>query len=52
MLAGHRVRAEEADMAFETQAVMIIDQMLRLMSPRASRGLLAVLKRNKRNKLW
>ena len=38
MLAGHGVRAEEANMVFEIQMVIVIHQMLRLMSPRASRA--------------
>uniref|UniRef100_A0A453IHX4 Uncharacterized protein n=1 Tax=Aegilops tauschii subsp. strangulata TaxID=200361 RepID=A0A453IHX4_AEGTS len=37
MLPGHGVRAEEADMVFDIQMVIVIDQMRRLMSPRASR---------------
>lgn len=31
------------DMVFETQVVMVIDQMLRIRSPRAMKGLIAVL---------
>ncbi|XP_048537797.1 uncharacterized protein LOC125516367 isoform X4 [Triticum urartu] len=38
MLPDHGVRAEEADMVFDIQMVIVIDQMRRLMSPRASRA--------------
>ena len=38
MLACRKVRAEEADMAFETQVVMVSNQMLRPMSPEPVRA--------------
>ncbi|KAM3195287.1 hypothetical protein ACQJBY_071412 [Aegilops geniculata] len=38
MLPDHGVRAEEANMVFDIQMVIVIDQMRRLMSPQASRA--------------